>query len=282
MRRSMSREVAFKLAGERDPLILVPTLVNGNGPFDFILDTGASHCLLSTELARMLGITPGKANDARDAGGTLQVFEGGTVQLSVGETTRRDVLVGIADLQALSKRLRIPISGVLGSNFLADFELTIDYPAGTLCFQEGHHAELHRRAGELIPLPFKATPLLLVPVKVNGQGPYDFVLDTGASATLFSPELTAHLGITARDGVDVVGAVTAGMGARCVVESFTLGTAEQRHLGIVVADIFGPLAQRVGARIDGVLGYDVLKAYRVTLNYVEQTLLLQQFGNLSR
>ncbi len=271
----MSGEVVFKLAGKRAPLILVPTFVNGYGPFDFILDTGASHCLLSTELARTLGITQGKASEARDAGGTLQVFKGSVVQLSVGETMSRDVMVGIADLQALSKTLGTPISGNLGSNFLVGVELTIDYLAGTLSFQEGHHVELHPRVEGLIPLSFKATPLLLVPVMVNGQGPYDFVLDTGASATLFSPELAAHLGLSMSDGVDVVGAVTAGMGARCVVESLTVGTVEQRHLGVVVADIFGPLAQRVGARLDGVLGYDVLKAYRVTLNYVDQTLLLQ-------
>jgi predicted aspartyl protease len=53
----MSREVTFKLAGAHAPLILVPTFVNGQGPYDFVLDTGASATLLSPELAERLGLT---------------------------------------------------------------------------------------------------------------------------------------------------------------------------------------------------------------------------------
>ena len=38
--------------------------------------------------------------------------------------------------------------------------------------------------------------LILVPVMVNGSGPYDFVLDTGTSMTLIDPKLAAQLSIT--------------------------------------------------------------------------------------
>ena len=68
-------------------------------------------------------------------------------------------------------------------------------------------------------VPFKATPLLLVPVLVKGKGPYDFVLDTGASATLLAPTLAEHLGLSATEEVPVLGTVTAGQGGRCVLQS---------------------------------------------------------------
>lgn len=110
---------------------------------------------------------------------------------------------------------------------------------------------------------------------LNGQGPYDFILDTGASATLLSPEMADHLGLSMTEEISVLGAVTASMGGRGVLKSLALGTALQQNLQVVIADIFSPLPQKIGARLDGVVGYDVLKAYRVTLNYVEQTLLLQ-------
>ena len=51
-----SAKVKFRLAGGAQPLILLPTQVNGDGPFDFILDTGAGTSFLSSELAKKLNI----------------------------------------------------------------------------------------------------------------------------------------------------------------------------------------------------------------------------------
>ena len=41
-----SAKVKFRLAGGAQPLILLPVQVNGDGPFKFILDTGAGTSLL--------------------------------------------------------------------------------------------------------------------------------------------------------------------------------------------------------------------------------------------
>jgi hypothetical protein len=52
-------ELKFHYAGPKLPLILVPTIVNGQGPFDFILDTGNAAgvpFLLSKQLAGTLGV----------------------------------------------------------------------------------------------------------------------------------------------------------------------------------------------------------------------------------
>ena len=47
-----SAKAKFRLAGGAQPLILLPVEVNGQGPFEFILDTGAGTSLLSSELAK--------------------------------------------------------------------------------------------------------------------------------------------------------------------------------------------------------------------------------------
>src|SRR4029079_3671909 len=39
-------------------------------------------------------------------------------------------------------------------------------------------------------------PLLLLPVSVNGRGPYRFALDTGSSMSSISPDLARDLGLT--------------------------------------------------------------------------------------
>jgi len=46
----MSDNIEFRLAGGQNPLILVPVYLDDRGPYQFILDTGASHCLLTEEL----------------------------------------------------------------------------------------------------------------------------------------------------------------------------------------------------------------------------------------
>src|SRR5258708_6048524 len=38
--------------------IVVPVMINGQGPFRFIVDTGASHSVVSPALAAKLGLTP--------------------------------------------------------------------------------------------------------------------------------------------------------------------------------------------------------------------------------
>src|SRR6201985_913626 len=46
---------------------------------------------------------------------------------------------------------------------------------------------------------------LIVPVKVNGAGPYDFVLDTGSNTTLIEDSLFEELGMQPEGAVLLVG-----------------------------------------------------------------------------
>jgi len=57
MERSLEEtEIAFRHANAEDPLLVVPTLVNEKGPYDFALDTGASRTVISLELAAEFGL----------------------------------------------------------------------------------------------------------------------------------------------------------------------------------------------------------------------------------
>src|SRR2546428_14042823 len=66
-----SSRIKFRLAGGEQPLILLPGTVNGQGPFQFILDTGAGTSLLSPELAQKTGANIIGANEGRSAGGKV-------------------------------------------------------------------------------------------------------------------------------------------------------------------------------------------------------------------
>lgn len=54
--------------------MLVPCHVNGSGPFEFILDTGAGTSLVTPELARSLQLESSGTKTGHTAGGPIEVF----------------------------------------------------------------------------------------------------------------------------------------------------------------------------------------------------------------
>src|SRR5436305_15206781 len=92
-----SAKVKFRLAGGAQPLILLPAHVNGRGPSDFILDTGAGTSLLSSELAKQLEVEIVGSKEGQGAGGRVSVSLGKVDSLGVGETNLPDVDVGTVE-----------------------------------------------------------------------------------------------------------------------------------------------------------------------------------------
>ena len=112
-----------------DHLFVVKVYVNGYGPFDFLLDTGASLTVISPSTARAAGI--GKGGRKVTATG-LKGSIGATVvrlkSLRAGhwETTR--LSTAIVDLSNLERTLKRKIGGIIGYNLLRRYRLTVDYP----------------------------------------------------------------------------------------------------------------------------------------------------------
>jgi hypothetical protein len=64
--------VRFEFAANTS-LVLVPIYVNGHGPYRFLLDTGASHSVLSQDVADRLEIPSGRVEKLITAGGAVPV-----------------------------------------------------------------------------------------------------------------------------------------------------------------------------------------------------------------
>jgi len=258
------------------PFILLPTFVNGAGPYDFVLDTGASRTTLTTSLAREVHVEPTEAKEARGVGsGRMAAWIGVAREISVGDTVVRNVDVGIVD--ALPKCTGG--TGVLGYTFLRHCLTAIDYPRGRLAFHElpgGVPRELLGGSRIALRLASLARPIPLVAPRMADGLESTFLLDTGASSTVISPRLAARLGLAERAGGSVVG--TAGeLAARAAdLPSLRLGEWQIEDLAVQVVDAFGPLSEAVGETVDGVLGYDVLSCFRVGLDYENGFLYLTE------
>ena len=263
-------KVKFHLAGGAQPLILLPVKVNGQGPFDFIFDTGAGTSLLSSELAKQLAVKVVGSKEGQSAGGKVAVSLAKADSLAVGEAKLDDVDVGIVDLSHIGKTIGAKVEGDLGYNFLKHFRLTIDYGSCELRLDNPKRVELLLTAAKTevpVRLANPAKPLILVDVHANGRGPFQFAIDTGTSTTAITPELAKELGVSS----STIGPVTTG-GAHVDVtagalNSFQIGGAKVDHMPVVVADFFAMLSSAIGAKLDGIVGFNFLRNYKVVIDY---------------
>src|SRR5947207_12460082 len=111
-------KVKFRLAGGVQPLILLPVEVNGKGPFEFILDTGAGTSLLSSELGKTLNVKILGSKEGQSAGGAVSVALAKLSSLAVASVKLDDIDVGVVDLSQIGKTVGAKIDGDLGYNFL--------------------------------------------------------------------------------------------------------------------------------------------------------------------
>jgi hypothetical protein len=110
--------------------ILVRAKINGKGPFNFILDTGAPALFLATKVADKLGIKPDKKG-----WGTFDRFEieGGLVlEKARGRIETPFQLEGMNGLGLAGAELH----GIIGYNILARYRMEIDFTRDKMTWTE--------------------------------------------------------------------------------------------------------------------------------------------------
>jgi predicted aspartyl protease len=270
--------VKFRLAGGAQPLILLPVEINGEGPFEFILDTGAVTSLLSSELGEKLGVKVIGSKEGQSAGGSVSVSLAKVDSLAVGSVKLEDVDVGLVDLSHIGKTVGAKIDGDLGYNFLKHFRVTLDYRQNEIWLDDPKRFEFAGKSTAITEVALRlaspAKPLILVDVYSNGRGPFQFAIDTGTSTTAITPELANQLRVASSP----IGPATTG-GAQVdvtagVLPSFQVGGARIDNLNVIVADFFAMLSNAIGTKLDGIVGYNFLRNYKVALDYPNETLSL--------
>lgn len=102
---------------------------------------------------------------------------------------------------------------------------------------------------------------MTVPVQVNGNGPFNFIIDTGAERSIVSQELRDNVGLPR--GRDMV--------VRSVVGANVMETAHIEHLAVAKRRINvhnSPVLQGEHIGADGILGLDMLRSQRVTFDFL--------------
>lgn len=121
---------------------------------------------------------------------------------------------------------------------------------------------------------------LLAPVVLNGNGPYEFLLDTATTTTFVDPKLVSQLALPMGSSETLVSLAAETRVHRVRVESLRLGTREVRDVDLLAAELGAVL--RLGRDIRGVLGNDILRRQSYLLSHEKRRLEIDLDGSLSR
>jgi hypothetical protein len=119
---------------------------------------------------------------------------------------------------------------------------------------------------------------IFLDAKVNGQGPFRFIFDTGGQGIL-NPDVAQKLGITPAGTMQAGGA-----GAGTVQTGFAwvpkveLGGATMTHQSFAVLPLGGVMGAVEGVHIDGMVGWETAARYIMSIDYAHKTMTLTMPG----
>jgi len=244
------------------------------GPLEaspFVIDSGADHLYLDSELAKVLNPSAWGAHDS--SGSQPNVKWGELATFVVGPLTLQHTVVGVMDLSAASASFRERFAGLLGYPFFANAIVEVDYPHGSISCFDPKTYRLPR--GNWQPLTLIGNlPTLTAHLQGNIEG--QFLVDTGNTSTvLFFPEfIQKHALLHNRE-------------VQRVKQTSVRGDAETLAGRIAWFEFAGhrfetPMVQfglpttphSLQTRLAGVIGRGLLREFIVVFNYPESKIAL--------
>lgn len=169
---------------------VVAVKVNGAGPYDFMVDTGATITVLDAALFHELELQAmGSSRIVSVAGVTNQVLS------QVKEITLDGLSVQNIKVVSMQSPLQgsdfRAVRGVLGENFLRHFDILFDNQDRTMTL-DAATSLADSLTGERLPIIFPPLPLEsenryqpMISAELQGYGRAKFLLDSGATEFIF-------------------------------------------------------------------------------------------------
>jgi hypothetical protein len=188
-----------ELKKENSPLLSLPLYmyddtpylqvrVNDSAPVWFVVDSGASACVVDKEYCRTLGIPLKGHRKGTGAGaGEVDFFFIENVRFALpGLTFKTDQAYAI-DLSGISTPKDKKLRGVLGYDFFLRYIVALDYTRSSMAIYDPQNFA-YRGPGESLPLVFKKkVPFVKGTIRVPGHAPVadrEWLVDTGSSDPL--------------------------------------------------------------------------------------------------
>lgn len=180
-------------------VIVVSVEVNGAGPYDFMVDTGAQVSTIDTSLAAELHVKPQSSVGLSGAATYVRSAFAYLARVQAGDRVVTNSPAVILDIGQLG--LDRHIRGILGGSFLEHFDLLIDYRHRLLCLDDtgalaptvkGERIPLAEPRGTQSDLPF-TRPILISARLSTVTTPVLLRLDSGSNvAVLYAADALLH------------------------------------------------------------------------------------------
>jgi len=268
----------LELEEERNKRLTIPVLIDGAGPFDFMIDTGSQATAVTHEINASLSLNPlgtatlvGMASER-----SVNIVE--VEKLQVG---RHEVFDLVAPVLS---RTHVGADGIIGLDSLQDFRVLFDFREETIAVEEVSSKRLGRRGFEIVVRAKQKLGQLLITDAIVEGVRATVIIDTGAQASLANIALKDRIRarreeeITTTDvnGVSMVGELS-------IVRSLTIEGLSLTNVPLAFAD--APAFEALGLKDTPVLslGMQHLKMFdRVAIDFSNQRILFDVPRDVAR
>jgi predicted aspartyl protease len=237
--------------------IWVPAMINGQGPFRLVFDTGASQSAVNSGVASALGIDPASVDSV--------LVSGATGSRVVSRIPIRSIVVGDVDL----RDRQLPVvadalggaDGVMGAEGLLDKRIRVDFGQDRISVRISHREQAP--AGFLVVPIDVRDGLLFVDGATVGGIRARVVIDTGAQGTIANEALRRAIRRRIRPGDagrTLITGVTADVqnGDRMIIPEMHLGAMRISPMEVAVGDLYIFQRWNLGHAPAVIVGMDVL------------------------
>ena len=116
--------------------------------------------------------------------------------------------------------------------------------------------------------------LIVIPVRINQSGPFDFMVDTGSQVTVIDPSLAAELSLKAQGRVGLVSVASFAQASATVLDTLEADSKVVEKSPAIVQDL--RQIQSADPRIRGVLGESFLAHFDLLVDYGHKLLCLDE------
>ncbi len=244
----------------------VPVIVDGKGPYNFVVDTGADRTVVSRELANDLKLTASGTATMHAMAGVSSVDMVDVPTIEVGGRTNEGLRA-----PALAA-LHLGASGLVGVDSLKGRRVVMDFKKGTMSVTSSKYREIVDPDTIVVTAQSRYGQLILVDCDIGGI-PITVIIDSGAQSSVGNLALRQMLEKRkkVRDFIptimtDVTGKTIAADVAR--VESIRLAGFTLTGVGVVFADVHPFKRFGLLKRPAMLLGMDTLRVFeRVSVDF---------------
>jgi predicted aspartyl protease len=195
------------LQEQRDRRLTLPVMIDGKGPYHFMIDTGSQATALAREINAELALPPAGRANLLGMASMREVDLVAIDRLEVGKHSIESVSA------PLLERENIGADGIIGLDSLQDFRVLINFREPSISLQDMRTTKGRRGGFEIVVRANQAAGQLLITNALVEGIPTTVIIDTGAQASLANPALReklrrkreAEVITTDVNGVDLVG-----------------------------------------------------------------------------